>query len=207
MNNFQKGQKRSNGPKTYFFQGGGSIPGHCGFLFLYQRVFWVPLGGSDGYSPVGLHADLSTTRSRVRFPRPAGGGIRTCDLVVERSACQTTELPPSHKIPSGTQNTLRYKQKQNPKICPNMSQYAPFLRDHLFVTTRVHIKDGNFLIGAPFVSDRPRHLFFRPKTSVLGPVDVFGPFSTIFEFSSGFFLGGLHKSRNTKVFCGEPLGR
>ena len=43
------------------------------FCFVgYQRVFWVPLGGSDGYSPVGLHTDLSTTRSQVRIPPPAG---------------------------------------------------------------------------------------------------------------------------------------
>ena len=125
--------------------------------------------------------DLSDLLWLISVGRPAGGGIRTCDLVVERSACQTTELPPSHKIPSGTQNTLRYKKKypKHAPICPNMPQYVPiclnmsFLRDHLFVTTRVHIKDGNFLIGAPFVSDRPRHLFFRPKKSVLGPLDLF----------------------------------
>ena len=54
----------------------------------------------------------------------------------------------------------------------------PSGRDHLFVTTRVATRDGNFLIGAPFVSDRPRHLFFRPNKSVLGPVDVFGCFLT-----------------------------
>ena len=81
------------------------------------------------------------------------------------------------------------------------------MRDHLFVTTRVATRDGNFLIGAPFVSDRPRHLFFRPTKSVLGPVDVFVPFSTIFTFFSVFFWGGLHKSRNEKSALRRPLGR
>ena len=62
--------------------------------------------------------------------------------------------------------------------------YIPsFFRVHLFVTTRVAIKDGNFLIGAIFDSDRPRHLFFRPNKSVLGPPDVFRPFSTFFSTS------------------------
>ena len=56
-----------------------------------------------------------------------------------------------------------------------------FFRVHLFVTTRVAIKDGNVLIGAIFDSDRPRHLFFRPKKSVLGPSDVFRPCSTFFS--------------------------
>ncbi len=51
--------------------------------------------------------------------------------------------------------------------------YVPFLRDHLFVTKRVAVRDGNFLIGASFFSDRPRHLLFRPKKSVLGPLDLF----------------------------------
>ena len=87
------------------------------------------------------------------------------------------------------------------------SHYEPkilsFLRDHLFVTTRVAIKDGNFLIGAISDSDRPRHLFFRPKKSVLGPPDVFRPFSTLFDrfFISVrvFFSGGRHKSCQKKV--------
>ena len=65
-----------------------------------------------------------------------------------------------------------------------------FFRVHLFVTTRVAIKDENFLIGAPFDSDRPRHLFFRPKKSVLGPPGVSGHVSTIFVFFSVFFPGG-----------------
>ena len=63
-----------------------------------------------------------------------------------------------------------------------------FLRDHLFVTTRVAVRDGNFLIGAPFVSDRPRHLFFRPNKSVLGPVDVCGPCSTILAIFSELLI-------------------
>ena len=58
------------------------ILGHIGayvgiFLFLYQTVFWVPLGVPegilcDGGSSVVWHADLSTTRSGVRIPPPAG---------------------------------------------------------------------------------------------------------------------------------------
>ena len=63
-----------------------------------------------------------------------------------------------------------------------------FLRDHLFVTTRVAVRDGNFLIGAPFVSDRPRHLFFRPKKSVLGPLDLFTPFLNFLTKQNMFFL-------------------
>ena len=63
-----------------------------------------------------------------------------------------------------------------------------FLRDHLFVTTRVAVRDGNFLIGAPFVSDRPRHLFVRPKKSVLGPLDLFVPFLSFYEFLFLYFF-------------------
>ena len=63
-----------------------------------------------------------------------------------------------------------------------------FLRDHLFVTTRVAVRDGNFLIGAPFVSDRPRHLLFRPKKSVLGPLDLFNPFLNFLTKTNNFFL-------------------
>ena len=78
------------------------------------------------------------------------------------------------------------------------------MRDHLFVTTRVHIKDGNFLIGAPFDSDRSRHLVVRPKKSVLGAPDVFRPFSTFLGIFSCLFhvfvWGGLRKSREKTVF-------
>ena len=59
-----------------------------------------------------------------------------------------------------------------------------FFRVHLFVTTRVAIKDENFLIGAIFGSDRSRLHVFRPTKSVLGPVDVFRPFSTLFDLFS-----------------------
>ena len=72
-----------------------------------------------------------------------------------------------------------------PSPSPQGPKAAPFLRDHLFVTKRVAVRDGNFLIGAPFVSDRPRHLFFRPNKSVLGPVDVFVPF---LSFHDIFFI-------------------
>ena len=71
-----------------------------------------------------------------------------------------------------------------------------FLRDHLFVTKRVAVRVGNFLIGAPFVSDRPRHLFFRPNKSVLGPLDVFGPFSTFLANFSEFLIFETVKSLN-----------
>ena len=67
----KKVQKGPTCPTQICSQGGGSIP--VFFCLGYQRVFWVPLGGSDGYSPVGLHTDLSTTRSQVRIPPPAGG--------------------------------------------------------------------------------------------------------------------------------------
>ena len=48
-----------------------------------------------------------------------------------------------------------------------------FLRDHLFVTKRVAVRVGNFLIGASFFSDRPPHFMFLLKKSVLGPLDLF----------------------------------
>ena len=85
-------------------------------------------------------------------------------------------------------------------ICLNMPQYIPiypFFRDHLFVTTRVATRDGNFLIGAPFVSDRPRHLFFRPKKIGFG---AGGRVWTFFDMCPDFqrFFLGLHKSREQK---------
>ena len=132
-------------------------------------------------------------------PSPVGGGIRTPDLVVETSACHPTELSPSLP-PSGTQNTLWY---------PNTPWYKipSFFRVHLFVTTRVATRDGNFLIGAPFDSDRPRHLFFRPKKLVLGPVDVFRSFSTFFGhfhvFFMFFFWGDCANPGKKKV-CWQP---
>ena len=54
-----------------------------------------------------------------------------------------------------------------------------FLRDHLFVTTRVAVRDGNFLIGAPFVSDRPRHFFFPTQQIGFGAGGRFWTFSDI----------------------------
>ena len=75
---------------------------------------------------------------------------------------------------------------------------------NLFVTTRVHVKDGNFLIGAPFDSDRPRHLFFRPTKSVLGRwicFDICRHCLTCFAFPFMFVVwGGLRKSRKKQVF-------
>ena len=114
------------------------------------------------------------------------------------------------KIPSGTKNK---KIPQYVPICFNMSQYAPiypiiskYIQIYLFVTTRVATRDGNFLIGAPFVSDRPRHLFFRPKRSVLGPADVFGPFSTVFAFFSVFFFGGTAQIQERKKCSASAAG-
>ena len=115
---------------------------------------------------------------------PAGGGIRTCDLVV------ASRVQPHWAVPVTPS-------KWYPKY-PLVPKIPSFLRDHLFVTTRVATRDGNFLIGAPFVSDRPRHLFFRPNKSVLGPVDVVGPFSTIFVIFSGFFVGGTAQIQERK---------
>ena len=49
--------------------------------------------------------DLSDLLWLISPRPPAGGGIRTCDLVVERSVCNPTGLYPSLP-PSGTQNAL-----------------------------------------------------------------------------------------------------
>ena len=84
------------------------------------------------------------------------------------------------------------------------SHYEPkilfFLRDHLFVTTRVAIKDGNFLISAIFDSDRPRHLFFRPTKTGFGAVvrfltcvDLFFDVKNISFGKSEFFGRTLNK--------------
>ena len=48
-----------------------------------------------------------------------------------------------------------------------------FLRDHLFVTKRVAVRVGNFLIGASFFSDRPHHFWFRPKKIGFGAAGHF----------------------------------
>ena len=52
--------------------------------------------------------DLSDLLWLISPRPPAGGGIRTCDLVVERSVCNPTGLYPSLP-PSGTQNTLFFE--------------------------------------------------------------------------------------------------
>ena len=69
------------------------------------------------------------------------------------------------------------------------SHYEPkilsFLRDHLFVTTRVHIKDGNFLIGAISDSDRSRHLFVPTPKIGFGAV---GHFRTLFDMIVVLFV-------------------
>ena len=63
----------------------------------------------------------------------------------------------------------------------------------------------NFLIGAPLVSDRPRHLLFRPNKSVLGPLDLFNPFLNFLTKTyvwSVLLWGGtptiLKKQKNTQ---------
>ena len=84
-----------------------------------------------------------------------------------------------------------------------------FFRVHLFVTTRVAIKDGNFLIGATFDSDRPRHLFFRPNKSVLGPTDVVGHVSDNFRVCVRFLFGGTAQIQEAKTvfWYSRCLGR
>ena len=90
------------------------------------------------------------------------------------------------------------------------SHYEPkilsFLRDHLFVTTRVHITDGNFLIGATFDSDRSRHLFFQPKQIGFGAAGRFSTFFDmfwhLFTLVSCFVFWGLRKSRGKKKSSG-----
>ena len=64
----KKVQKGPTASKQIFFSEGG-------FSFLYQRVFWVPLGGDDGYSSVVLHAAALNHKVAGSNPTPRGGEI------------------------------------------------------------------------------------------------------------------------------------
>ena len=71
----KKVQKGPEAPKPIFLKVVGEFLVFLDFfVWGYRRVFWVPEGIlCDGGSSVVWHADLSTTRSQVRIPPPAGG--------------------------------------------------------------------------------------------------------------------------------------
>ena len=78
--NVEKGTKRSRAPKTDFFVPEGILGnrgyfGYFFFVFGYPRVFWVPLGGDDGDSPVVLHAAALNHKVAGSNPTPRGGEI------------------------------------------------------------------------------------------------------------------------------------
>ena len=110
---------------------------------------------------------------------PAGGGNRTPDLVVERSACQTTELPPSHKIPSGT-----------PKICPNMSQYVPFFEGSPFCHHEGRRKRWGFLNWCTFRFRSTPSSFFPTQQIGFGAGGRFRTFFDNFHVFYRFCFGG-----------------
>ena len=72
---------------------------------------------------------------------------------------------------------------------------------NLFVNTRVHIKDGNFLVGATFDSDRSRHLLFPTQQIGFGAGGRFWTFFDLFRvFFSCFVFGGDCANPETTVF-------
>ena len=68
-----------------------------------------------------------------------------------------------------------------------------FLFPFSFVTMKVHIEDENFLTPACFVSDRAFPVCFWQTKSVLGALDLFGPFLTFFWTAKTLFF--------TKMIC------
>ena len=123
-------------------------------------------------------------------PPAAGGGIRTCDLVVERSVCNPTELYLSSP-PSGTQNTFR--------IYPTPSEFIQHLQNlsNIFriyptpseFTQHLHNLPNTFRIYPP-PSEFSQDLHNSPTTFRIHPppseknlfwgrwtfLDLFGPF-------------------------------
>ena len=73
----KKRSKKVQRPQNIFFsEGGGWTIDFLKFCFWgYQRVFWVPLGGDDGYSSVVLHAAALNHKVAGSNPTPRGGEI------------------------------------------------------------------------------------------------------------------------------------
>ena len=85
-------------------------------MFVKTDVF-----GILGFLEKGQKRSKKVQRPQTDFLANQGGGIRTRDLVVERSVCNPTGLYPSLP-PSGTQNTLWHQPLQ---ILPNTFRIYP----------------------------------------------------------------------------------
>ena len=104
----KKVQKGPTASKQIFLKVVDQFLGILFFLWGYQRVFWVPLGGDDGYSPVGLHTDLSTTRSGVRIPPSAG---RPTEINHNKSERKVQKVGKNYE--KGTKRSKKVQRPQN----------------------------------------------------------------------------------------------
>ena len=125
---------------------------------------------------------------------PAGGGIRTCDLVVERSVCNPTGLYPSLP-PSGTQNTLFTQHLQNLsntfRIYPTPSGFIQHLQK-LFNPFRIYPTPSEFIQPLQDLSNT-----FRIYPTFSECSQPFQSFPNIFSLFPTFseFTHHLQKSR------------
>ena len=98
---------------------------------------------------------------------PRGVGFEPATLWLRAAACKTTGLYPSSP-PSGTQNTLWYKNKiQHLQNSPNTFRIYPTPSEF---TQHLHNSLNTFRIHPPPSDNK----------SVLRPLDLFGPFLTFF---------------------------